>query len=85
MADNFFFQFQFTPLREGRRAGKENEKMNNDNFNSRPYARGDILYSRKMGADNIFQFTPLREGRQQQAMADKPSTYFNSRPYARGD
>ena len=36
------------------------------NFNSRPYARGDLLYGQKTAQSLlIFQFTPLREGRQQ--------------------
>ena len=33
------------------------------NFNSRPYARGDVQMRKLGGTPPIFQFTPLREGR----------------------
>ena len=37
-----FRQFQFTPLREGRRAGQDPDGGGRMNFNSRPCERGDV-------------------------------------------
>ena len=54
-------QFQFTPLREGRR-NLDKRARRVKNFNSRPSARGDSA-SRQCRASGSFQFTPLREGR----------------------
>ena len=77
-------QFQFTPLREGRRSAGRRPLLNL-NFNSRPSARGDIHKS--CGARRRkFQFTPLREGRRRHCgQPRKHGRDFNSRPSARGD
>ena len=55
-------QFQFTPLREGRRH-TEVEMEVHSNFNSRPSARGDRRSPFTLPTKIQFQFTPLREGR----------------------
>ena len=54
--------FQFTPLREGRRAAQTHRLCTVKHFNSRPSARGDDE-AWVMGSAWVFQFTPLREGR----------------------
>ena len=54
--------FQFTPLREGRR-GALRLRMQPNDFNSRPSARGDRECAVLRGERAEFQFTPLREGR----------------------
>ena len=77
------WQFQFTPLREGRLV----EICGNGtvpHFNSRPSARGDDCRNAKLDAEK-FQFTPLREGRRRGAGVLAGCTHFNSRPSARGD
>ena len=55
--------FQFTPLREGRRASAHT-RSGDSNFNSRPSARGDLPLAVDRAKSPLFQFTPLREGRQ---------------------
>ena len=55
-------QFQFTPLREGRR-GASGKTAAGCYFNSRPSARGDCARANCKIANRAFQFTPLREGR----------------------
>ena len=54
--------FQFTPLREGRRAPRSHATPPT-NFNSRPSARGDPRRNAPKSFRPPFQFTPLREGR----------------------
>ena len=78
------FQFQFTPLREGRRVSFASRKPVSPNFNSRPSARGDPIPAH---GDSTFpfQFTPLREGRPNAFSTLSVLVYFNSRPSARGD
>ena len=77
--------FQFTPLREGRRAAAHLGFNAHGDFNSRPSARGDG----KRGEETSilkFQFTPLREGRRGLPPRwSRWACYFNSRPSARGD
>ena len=78
-------QFQFTPLREGRR-GASGKTAAGCYFNSRPSARGDCPRANCKIANRAFQFTPLREGRQRSGTErDGTAYYFNSRPSARGD
>ena len=62
------FQFQFTPLREGRHPQNRNI-IHCGNFNSRPSARGDLHRHLHQHLHRIFQFTPLREGRQAEGYA----------------
>ena len=79
------FQFQFTPLREGRPNAFSTLSVL-VYFNSRPSARGDGASSSSTGGAALFQFTPLRKGRPE--MPDywlRAPGYFNSRPSARGD
>ena len=78
------FQFQFTPLREGRRVSFASRKPVSPNFNSRPSARGDPIPAH---GDSTFpfQFTPLREGRRVTRSPTPQAANFNSRPSARGD
>ncbi len=54
--------FQFTPLREGRHRFHRALPHRQD-FNSRPYARGDEEAAPEGQEEGVFQFTPLREGR----------------------
>ena len=76
--------FQFTPLREGRRALRF-FNLGIDDFNSRPSARGDGTRTCRF-ARSKFQFTPLREGRPCEfSVHIIKHAYFNSRPSARGD
>ena len=77
-------QFQFTPLREGRRLTTLT-LMTIAHFNSRPSARGDIIDPRRSKVRLAFQFTPLREGRPELGFRKECSDDFNSRPSARGD
>ena len=56
-------QFQFTPLREGRRWRLWLAAGWLCYFNSRPSARGDRSCRRRHAGQAPFQFTPLREGR----------------------
>ena len=61
-ANGLTWQFQFTPLREGRRhCFQRSQRLLY--FNSRPSARGDVLLLSFQGKIKTFQFTPLREGR----------------------
>ena len=78
------YQFQFTPLREGRLRNRTYCVLN-IYFNSRPSARGDLFAVSFEASIGIFQFTPLREGRRCQLINAIIHTYFNSRPSARGD
>ena len=55
-------EFQFTPLREGRRF-RRTSRCAGMNFNSRPSARGDLPNGHVVPSGTKFQFTPLREGR----------------------
>ena len=55
-----------------------------NNFNSRPSARGDLSICPSTHV-SVFQFTPLREGRRSILAKSEVRTYFNSRPSARGD
>ena len=59
----FVTSFQFTPLREGRRAVGDalNEE---DLFQFTPLREGRPLRHKRRRAGGQFQFTPLREGRQ---------------------
>ncbi len=59
-----WLEFQFTPLREGRRDTDVYQIYMAD-FNSRPSARGDDLREAALQMRIKFQFTPLREGRRQ--------------------
>ena len=76
--------FQFTPLREGRRASACTTRRYR-NFNSRPSARGDARNTLDRLIHGKFQFTPLREGRPMPMWFSSVSMNFNSRPSARGD
>ena len=59
----FDIEFQFTPLREGRR-NSHCRCAGGSDFNSRPSARGDSPPTSPISSGKSFQFTPLREGRQ---------------------
>ena len=81
--DKPVLQFQFTPLREGRRytiIGGDAD----DYFNSRPSARGDAILC-TMSIRGAFQFTPLREGRLAQNRHYKaPKLIFQFTPLREG-
>ena len=78
------WKFQFTPLREGRRALGGAVDFGGD-FNSRPSARGDAHQHLMNSKHSSFQFTPLREGRRKRWDSYAAGDDFNSRPSARGD
>ena len=70
--------FQFTPLREGRRAGMVSccwQKC----FNSRPYVRDDRSCLRAGQAVQHFNSRPLREGRPVSILGLKQMNNFSSR------
>ena len=75
--------FQFTPLREGRRAGCVH-KSRDGNFNSRPSARGDSRSPGERRCTASFQFTPLREGRRRRKRMCMSSTEFQFTPLREG-
>ena len=77
-------KFQFTPLREGRPAGRTTQ-YRRCYFNSRPSARGDRACRFLVFCGFPFQFTPLREGRHGISPQVEHLRNFNSRPSARGD
>ena len=77
-------QFQFTPLREGRRtpqAGQDDSVP----FQFTPLREGRLAKRGSIVEQFQFQFTPLREGRRLAGCVEDRAFYFNSRPSARGD
>ena len=76
-------EFQFTPLREGRR-GKSAHLPCCGNFNSRPSARGDCQPSRLIIDLFTFQFTPLREGRRGTGCGKLKQSIFQFTPLREG-
>ena len=76
-------RFQFTPLREGRRASGETSN-GAENFNSRPSARGDDGNSYRRASYGISIHAPPRGATVVDALPVL-TVYFNSRPSARGD
>ncbi len=56
------FEFQSTPLREGRR-GRLLRNYRQDLFQSTPLREGRLVYSFDKIIHSQFQSTPLREGR----------------------
>ena len=79
-------QFQFTPLREGRRVHSSAISLSAPRFQFTPLREGRPGYPARTAQAMIFQFTPLREGRRWNRDADAGrDTHFNSRPSARGD
>ena len=78
-------RFQFTPLREGRRAVRAASKAAGE-FQFTPLREGRLPHRAEPGGVRQFQFTPLREGRRCfKCSASLRRRYFNSRPSARGD
>ena len=76
-------QFQFTPLREGRRRCARGGRQRTD-FNSRPSARGDSRATRRKEGTTIFQFTPLREGRRSLQVSRAFTRLFQFTPLREG-
>ena len=76
-------QFQFTPLREGRRPPKGEAPLKDD-FNSRPCVRGDSKSSKAERKAPIFQFTPLREGRRLAQIIHSGTAKFQFTPLREG-
>ena len=77
-------EFQFTPLREGRRvscAGLSPVGI----FQFTPLREGRHAELKRRVDDVEFQFTPLREGRRPLPGKHQAGLYFNSRPCGRGD
>ena len=77
-------KFQFTPLREGRRAGLVH-RAGMHNFNSRPSARGDMRGNRRFRPARISIHAPPRGATMRRIRAVCLPFNFNSRPSARGD
>ena len=79
------YEFQFTPLREGRLL--PNKKISRGAyFNSRPSARGDeILQSADGRTLEISIHAPPRGATNALNRLPAITIYFNSRPSARGD
>ena len=77
-------EFQFTPLREGRRQSLC-ERCHDEKFQFTPLREGRRRRMRFVPIALRFQFTPLREGRRWCPTTSRTATYFNSRPSARGD
>ena len=76
--------FQFTPLREGRRARKARRHAT-ARFQFTPLREGRPNRRDAHPAVPTFQFTPLREGRRFPHLRGQAGAHFNSRPSARGD
>ena len=76
-------KFQFTPLREGRRASALC-CVGGDAFQFTPLREGrrDLLHL--TGGNKIFQFTPLREGRLTLAIRSKIDLYISIHAPPRG-
>ena len=78
--------FQFTPLREGRRAAPPAMLNLSKYFNSRPCVRGDgygIQYA--VPDHRNFNSRPCVRGDSPSKMLRPVMLYFNSRPCVRGD
>ena len=76
--------FQFTPLREGRRASARCVRPRHRHFNSRPSARGDRQGNPRWATETISIHAPPR-GATKFAWISLLREHFNSRPSARGD
>ena len=81
------YSFQFTPLREGRRAWVQARSALRAYFNSRPSARGDMLSIPFYKSDlSISIHAPPRGATHIGPVKGKHlAAHFNSRPSARGD
>ena len=78
-------QFQFTPLREGRRR-RRCTPQSPRYFNSRPSARGDCpCSSHTAHSVRYFNSRPSARGDRLCTSHKRQLFYFNSRPSARGD
>ena len=77
-------QFQFTPLREGRRTAALHAAIA-ALFQFTPLREGRLRTGHIVTPLDEFQFTPLREGRRRVRHLHTACRYFNSRPSARGD
>ena len=76
------YQFQFTPLREGRQS-RHSACPTWIYFNSRPSARGDDE-AKRQGFPDTFQFTPLREGRRYMVKKGEHAALFQFTPLREG-
>ena len=77
-------QFQFTPLREGRRASARCVRPRHRHFNSRPSARGDRQGNPRWATETISIHAPPRGATAWSCLVCH-HCYFNSHPSARGD
>ena len=77
-------EFQFTPLREGRR-NQARWRLCVRYFNSRPSARGDFCGFPTTFALQISIHAPPRGATPRRTEERNGTTHFNSRPSARGD
>ena len=77
------YQFQFTPLREGRRSRSRHQNCS-AHFNSRPSARGDLAFLQDVSMYTISIHAPPR-GATIVQKGNLQNAHFNSRPSARGD
>ena len=77
--------FQFTPLREGRLAGRNYHRAAEQISIHAPPRGATPEYVTRDELNTLFQFTPLREGRLGDEYTRAVRCNFNSRPSARGD
>ena len=82
---NSLGQFQFTPLREGRHDAHQPEERGQQDFNSRPSARGDHHLITLGQRPRHFNSRPSARGDTAAHIKRRRISYFNSRPSARGD
>ena len=78
-----FFLFQFTPLREGRRARLRVCSAAQADFNSRPSARGDVIWRGNCAAEN-FNSRPSARGDPIRRIAARKSRRFQFTPLREG-
>ena len=79
------YEFQFTPLREGRQYAIDGGIGADGHFNSRPSARGDYRDCKTMRGIRISIHAPPRGATMLQKLFPGFLQHFNSRPSARGD
>ena len=78
------YQFQFTPLREGRRAMLNMSITGRLYFNSRPSARGDGALARRACAEPYFNSRPSARGDQDTVALDTKQLLFQFTPLREG-
>ena len=78
-------KFQSTPLCEGRRGYYYSTRKRRQNFNPRPYVRGDRRARRDCMPARNFNPRPYVRGDACRPISASSELNFNPRPYVRGD